>query len=340
MIFHIFILNIYPSMRPLFILIFLFSIFCRSHAQKNFGTHKDYNVKIKIPSTWIEKIRRYNYTSNREILIREFERFIKPDSMVNPHAEHNAEDYGRVLNPMFVDLDGEPGEELICLLGWDVTCPYLSVFKKLQDGWYLLYLESFDMFYSDPDFYVASSYSKNKTFYFRRVYNHGSGIYLDGFSFYKLINNKVYQCLNLINEASLYGWSLIDQFTSMTFKFSGSDADGILVNYTYNFFPGIINEEADSLNVNEDIHLVKGEGGVAYKWDSRRLIYRLNIESFQDKPEDLTAEKIACFGAFGNDSLFIKAFRREIDQTLATGTPLQKQILRKYLRLVKKGKTN
>ena len=53
----------------------------------------------------------------------------------------------------------------------------------------------------------------------------------------------------------------------------------------------------------------------------------------------MTVEKIACFADFGNDSLFVKAFKRHIDTILKTGTPLQRKILRKYLLLVGKGKT-
>jgi hypothetical protein len=107
-------------MRRIFLLIVLIISFSSADAQSELPVQKDYNVKIKIPSEWIEKIRHYNYSSNNKELISEFESFIKPDTLTNPHAQHVSEDYGRVLNEAFVDLDGKPGDELAGLIGWDV----------------------------------------------------------------------------------------------------------------------------------------------------------------------------------------------------------------------------
>jgi len=327
-------------MRRIFLLIVLAIFFSYADAQSELAVQKDCNVKIKIPSAWIEKIRHYNYSSNNKELISEFENFIKPDTLANPHAQHVDEDYGRVFNEVFVDLDGKPGDELAGLIGWDVTCPYLTVFKEEEGNWYLIYLEEIDTFYGAPSLSIANCFSPNKTFYLKRVDDHGSGIYIDHYSFYKLVNDKVYHCLDLVNEAHIYGWGLyMNQAVKMNFQFDGDGDDGVLVDYNYNFFPGAIKRGACSWCVSEDIPLIKGDATVYYKWDDKHFIYKLDVQSSQTEVDDLTADKIACFGDFGNDTLFVRAFRGQINEVLKTGSLQQKTILKSYLALVKKNKT-
>lgn len=326
-------------MRRIFLLIVLAIFFSYADAQSELAVQKDCNVKIKIPSAWIEKIRHYNYSSNNKELISEFESYIKPDTLANPHAQHVNEDYGRILNEAFVNLDGKPGEELIGLIGWDVTCPYLTVFKQEQGNWYLIYLEEIDTFYESPSLCIANCFSPNKIFYLKRVDDHGSGIYIDHYSFYKLIDGKVYNCLNLVNEAHIYGWGLyMNQAIKMNFQFDGDGSDEVLVDYNYNFFPGAIKKGACSWCVSDDIPLVKGDASVYYKWDDMQFIYKLDVQTYQNQVDDLTADKISCFGAFGNDTLFVRAFRGQINEVLKTGTMQQKAILKKYLTLVAKDK--
>jgi len=297
----------------------------------------DYNVNIKIPSEWIEKVRHFNYTRNDSTLLHEFESFLAPDTLANPHAEHIDPGYGRVLNPMFVNLDGDTSNELISLIGWDITCPYLCVFKEKQGSWYLIYKEEVDTFYDTPTLAVANCFSKNKTFYLKRVYEHGSGIYIDGYSFYKLIDNKVYRCLDLVNDAHIYGWGLyMNQAVTMSFEFSGDNSDGVFVEYNYDFFPGSIKKGNCSWCVNDNIPLIKDNASVNYTWDNKQLVYKLDIPSYQNSIDDLTAAKISCFGAFGNDTLFVSAFEDQIKEVLKTGTKEQKKILNKYLKIVSK----
>lgn len=294
----------------------------------------------KIPDSWIKKATQFGYKKSDTLLLSEFAKLIKPDTLFNPHVMHVDPDYGFIFNSVLVDLDGDNNNELLCLQGWDVYSPYLCVFKQVNSNWYLIYMEMIDTFYSSPTLYVANNYSKNKTFYLRRVYDHGSDVFIDGYSFYKLIDNHVYNCLNIVNDAHIYGWGLyMNQAVKSSFEFSGDTSDGLSVDYSYNFFPGSIYKTDCPWCAHEDISLIKGEDNVDYTYDNKEHRYKLDIPSYKDKADDLTAEKIACFANFGNDSLFIKAFRRHIDTTLKIGTPLQKKILHKYLLLADKNKT-
>ena len=330
-------------MRRIFFFITLLLSFSSSCVQTDTNLnqgHKGNKINgIKIPSWWIRKASHFSYTRDDITLLKQFDSFVKPAALSNPHAEHVDPGYGRVFNVMSVDLDSEDGNELICLLGWDYSSPDLCIFKQIQGNWYLIYREEIDTFYSSPTIYVANCFSKNKTFYLRQVYDHGSGVYIDGYTFYKLINNKVYKCLSVVNDAHIYGWGLyMNQSVKTSFEFSGDEDDEVYVDYVYNFFPGSIYKSDCPWCAHEDIPLINGDDNVAYKWDNKQHIYKLSIPSYNDKPENLTAQKIACFGNFGNDTLFVKAFHYQIDETLKSGSPQQKKILKKYLTLLKRDK--
>lgn len=326
-------------MPRIFIVVLLLLSFS-ARAQNDKKTHPDYQVKIKIPSGWIEKIRHYNYKQNEAApLLRELEGYMKPDSLYIP--EYNTQvDKGKggLLNPIFADVDDEPGGELICLLGWDENYPAMGVFKQIRGAWYLIYLEDFYMFYSMPDLYVANTFSKNKTFYFRRVYVRGSGIYADGYSLYKLVNNKVYHSLELVNDAHIDLWGLpLNQAVRTNFRFSGGNTDDISVDYDYGFSLGGI-DECDSDSFCEPLPFLNGQKGTLYRWDNKQHIYKLVIMANLPPTEYLDEKKISCFGAFGADSLFVYAFRYEIDGVLKAGTPRQKRLLKKFVMSVKSKK--
>jgi hypothetical protein len=317
----------------------LFLIYLNNVNAQEVNIPKDYNVKIKIPDSWIEKLRHFDYTRNDTVQLTEFESFIKPDTLANPHWQHVDEGYGRVFCSMSINLDGDTTNELLCLMGWDITSPYLTLFKYEHGNWYLIYLEEIDTFYSSPTLYVANCFSRNKTFYLKRVYDHGSGIYIDGYSFYKLVDNKVYKCLDLVNDAHIYGWGLyMNQAIRLNVEFSGDESDILYADYEYDFFPGAINTKDCSWCANEDIHLIKGEDNVSYNWNANHHSYELDIPKYKNNADDLTASKIACFGGFGNDTLFVRAFKGQIDEVLKEGMPQQKIILKRYLALVKKDK--
>ncbi|MFC0519001.1 hypothetical protein ACFFGT_32605 [Mucilaginibacter angelicae] len=327
----------------IFLVLLIYLTGCAPHNQnvvtgkniyRDTSDHGNYNVRIKVPSYWIEKIRRFDYSRNTKGLLHEFESFIKPDTLINQGGHHIDPDYGRVLNPLFVNLDGEPGEELICLLAWDIGSPYLGVFKQIEGQWYLLYFEDIWMFNEGTELSVANNFSKNKVFYCRHLYGRGTCTYADGYCFYKLIHNKVYRCLELVNEANTCGWSpFLNQNVKMNFKFSADNSDGLLVNYVYDFF--YTPNYQSAVPEPSDISLIKGDASAWYSWDAKTLTYKLNIPSYKKETEDLTAKKIACFGDFKNDSLFVDAFRGQIDQVLKTGTSRQKKILKEICNKLK-----
>ncbi|PJJ80398.1 hypothetical protein [Mucilaginibacter auburnensis] len=109
------------------------------------------------------------------------------------------------------------------------------------------------------------------------------------------------------------------------------------MSYSYNFFPGAIEDSDCPWCANNDNPLIKGDDAVSYNWDKKTNTYKLDIPTYKEY-EGLTAAQIACFYGFGNDEAFIAAYRTHIDKTLKKGTEQQKQVLKKYLGVVNSNK--
>lgn len=312
-----------------FLIIFsvLFSISCRSVSNNN----EPINVKWKkIPDNWIKNATQLANQKSDTMLLHEFAKIIKLDTVGNSPS-----DSGRyaVFNSLHVDLDGDGTDEFLCLQGWDFTSPYLCVFKQFNDSWYLIYIERIETFFKSPALYVANNYSKNKTFYVRQSYDHASGVDMDGYRFYKLIDNKVYKCLDILDGAYATVGRRIGQAVKSSFEFKGNSEDDLAVFYSYNFFP------LDIFERHSVFSLIGGQDVVNYVYNSKEHRYKLNIPlKSNNTVADLTADKISCFANFASDSLFVKAYRGQIDDVIKTGTPQQKKLLREYLSLVNKDK--
>lgn len=327
-------------MKKIIILLILILSFTKISAQDESEADtltQNWNVKINIPTEWIEKIRQYDYHSNNSELLKEFEHIIQPISFVC--IDESVYEEGGFLNPLFINLDSDKNEELIGLFGWSEFYPSLAVFKYIDTSWCLIYLEPLYVYYFSPELQVANVYSANKTFYIRCLYERGTGIYRDAYHFYKLINNNVYPCLQQINESRLCGWGLyLNQEVEMNFEFYSAHSDEIKFIYKYNFFPGAVYEKDLSWECHDELSLVSGKDYIYFEWDTIALKYKLRYEEDNINDKYLKEQKILCFGTFGNDTIFVKAFESEINQTLENGTEEQKKLLNDYLKIVKKDK--
>lgn len=321
------------------LLIGLCSLRCTSPAKTTPKT-----AGVQVPTEWVEKVRHYDYKKDNLSLLKDFEQFIEPDTLdgaseslhlgkglVEPRPASS-------FTPLFVNLDEEPSEELIGVLRYARCKPMLFVVKMIGSSWYLLHHESIFVHNEEPELLVANSPSANKTFYVRALQESGSGIYRDSYRFYKLIDNKVVLCLEVPNEAKIYGWGLyLNQEVNLALRFASTGDDAIETLYKYSFFPGPVLAHDMSWSAHPEIYLVKGEGSAFYKWNASTMTYQ--YETFgSESPDELTKSKIATFGDFGNDSLFVRAYAYEIGEMLHEGTPVAKQLLNAYLTAVKHGR--
>ncbi len=290
------------------------------------------NVKIKIPNDWIDRIYKYNNSDDNndagDKILADFAHFIAPDTLTGSSGNN----IHGTFNPIFVNLDEEPGEELICLCSYiPETDMVMAVFKKTGTDWYLIYTEHFNTFYNQPDLYIANNNARNKTFYHRSMSVRGSGIYSDSYIFYKLIKNKVYRCLELVNEAHISGWGLyLNQSAETKFRFNSIGYDGLDVTFDYEFYTcGIYSDSATEHMEDEyNTTLVKEKTEVYYKWNDTSYTYE--PENNQDSSA-LTPLKIASISTLGDDSLFIQAFGYELHHILTDSPLVKKNIVRQYL---------
>ncbi|GAB3578028.1 hypothetical protein GCM10027345_16480 [Hymenobacter daeguensis] len=289
-----------------------------------------------MPTEWIEKAQRYQYQQNNLALLKQLEGFVKPDSLAGErdsiHLDHSIESKPNgYFTPMFVNLDQDAALEMLGIFGYYGHDPMLAVFKKREDAWHLIYHESFFLHSEDPGLQIINSPSASKTFCLRSIQETGSGIRRDSYRFYKLINNRVRCCLELPNHTFIYGWGrYLNQEVGLTLRFTSTDEDAIVADYAYSFFPGAVYDKDVSWAAHPEIPFVKGENTAYYKWDAATSTYRL--ETFDSEgPAALTPAKIATFGSFENDSLFVRAFAYELGETLREGTPTAKRLLKTYL---------
>lgn len=293
----------------------------------------------KVPTEWIEKVRTYD-KQDTLLLLKQFEGFLAADTIDDakgsPHSGKNVLDDRPTgsIRPVFVNLDDDPAKELVGIFNYGREYQNLAVFKLIGNSWYLLYHESFYDFYNASELKVANSASPNKVFYINCLYERGSGVYRDAYRFFKLIDNKVYPCLEIPKMAHIYGWGLcLNQEDSTRFLIDSARADNIMVAYCYNFFPGYEYNTPKSQQV--DMSFAKGEKIVWYKWNKNTFTYE---PALSNKPDEMSKDKIANLSRFGDDSLFIKAFAYEIDEIFKTASPKQKQCLERYLEFVKSKK--
>lgn len=280
--------------------------------------------RIPVSSELIDNILKHNKKDSPVKTVVSLFKIVAPDSVIDSDTSYY------VMNSILTDLDGDDQTELLCLFGPNDNDTILGVFAKENNQWYLIYAEPVYSWNVSPEMTVANNYSRNKLFYLRGVGDRGSGVYLDYFDFYKLINGKVYKCLSLVNRAHISGWRLyINQFIDMKFEIATFNQDDIWVRYKYTFRPGNAYSEDLDLDSLRKLSFVDGEDGVSYKWDSSSFSYIPDF--YMADSLSLNAAKVSCFGAFGNDKLFAKAFSNEINEKLKTGNREEVKLLKEFL---------
>jgi hypothetical protein len=287
---------------------------------------------IEAPADWMKKLVSDSIEFDTAQTIIQFEEILVAAGIFNP-AYVDTQSKGGYIEKQFIDLDGDQKEEILALIGWFMNEPTMIVLKEIDNTWYIIYVQPFIVHYQWPEILVSKQNINHKTFYIRCLYNRGSGIYRDAYHFYKLIDNNIFHVLELPKESKLYGWGLyINQSIDAELIFSEND-DILFAVYNYKFFPGAIFEGDMSWDGHEDMAFVEGIDTVKFEFNN--VLHRYQPK-FDSKHNKLNAEKIACFGDFGNDSLFISAYANELNLALDTGSQELKTAINTYLDLYEK----
>lgn len=278
-----------------------------------------------VPSALIKRIIHFSFSDNRDSLVLDVLHFLNSPAQLDESSDP-------VFTPIIANLDEDTNPEILFLVGLQEYNTRLVLLKELGGQWYLLFHTDVNVWYSPPELLVANNASVNKLFYTRQLYERGSGVFREGYEFYKLINGKVYKCLELLNETRVNGWALLlNQDVRSKFTIPSSNSDVVLVKFYYTFFPGPIYDSDPDFIGHADTPILRDDDSMEFMWDSLSSSYKPH---FYASPGSLTKEKLQCFAEFGNDSLFLNAFKSDIEVALKEGTAEQKNTIRDYLKAV------
>jgi hypothetical protein len=219
-----------------------------------------------------------------------------------------------------INLDDDEGSEYVLFIGSNYS---RTMFYVIDDNFKILYQEYLWLFNDYPQLIIYNSRDQHKTLSFRYLYGRGSGHWLFSKRFFKVFEGKVYLVLEVADDSN------------DTFNFRGINGrielkeineynGGFYLSYSYNIYPH--QKVLEYLGIeDENYSLIKKE--------KQSLIYIFNEteKKFILTGIDKTSIKDKYFFEPGNDSLFIKAFVKELDNIESTGTDIDKKVV-KFLR--------
>lgn len=237
-----------------------------------------------------------------------------------------------IMNPIFVDLNSDNQNEIICSFGHLENYLTIGIFKKLEDKWNCIFFEDFGNHYNGVELNILNNSSKNKVISVTHLEERGSGIYKEVVYFFKLIKNEVKPCLRILKEARINGWVFLNQTVTSDYSISNIyNQDNIWVNYKYRYYPVEYNGKLG----NEDFELtiIEGKEAIIYDWDDIKQEYIPKFKSESDN-YGLSKEQIRCFEDFGNDSLIIQSFQKDFEHIKREGSEIQKGIVKRYTEMI------
>jgi hypothetical protein len=262
---------------------------------------------------------KYNYSNDTKYIVSNLVNLLYPDTVIPVSEEIEYK-----FTPLIANLDEDTNPEIIAIMG-ENYCHAVIVLKEINSKWYIIYRTNYSNENFDPEIVKDNNSSMNKLFCITELRGRGSGIYDVGYAFYKVINNKVYNCLNIIKETYISGWGFyINQNSTASYQVSNIGEDFIWANYQYEFDVGPSLLPDASFN-DVQIPIVVGNESIGYYWNDSTYKY---LPRYAGK---LNNKKIECFEAFGNDSLFVNSFKEDLNNKLKEGNKKVTKIIKKYL---------
>jgi hypothetical protein len=287
------------------------------------GYSQGYKV---FPNDLVRQIMHYNKHSNTQKIV---------DRLFNELFSDSSKPYMGyyVLQPHVVDLDGDSSLEILVLLGLSQEYAEILLLKFIDGKWNLIFSHDVYRKYTYPELHIAPSHSRANLFYTMETMGSGSGVYEEHYQFFKLIGRSVTMCFENIHQARINGWGLfINQDVEANVSFPKC-RDEIDIRYNYCFY-SYPSDSCALMGKNSDKQVIfDGDETVRYCWDSLGQKYQPKID---EKFNRLDEKKISCFGAFGDDSLFVSAFGKDIDRKIKKEPAKVAKMLSNYLNEFKK----
>lgn len=289
---------------------------------------------VQIPDYWIKKLRTIkDFSKSRAAMVDSFYIFLYPekkDTLLKKPSQTSSV----VLNPLFVNLDESPTDELLMLIG-DSFSPLFVIVKQINHKWYLLYATFAIVTRSFNDIVVHNTSPRKKVFYVNLTCGWGSGYGCNKRHFFRIENNRAKRVLSVANHTGystmgrIFGKSVQTTTDMITLNMIG-------IQYHYTFTPGTMLmgsvTETPSLYTLEALKrpFLKGEKYIYYKWNEKTGQYKLKDQQLKNLEYTLNNA--------GTNQEFYKAFRPTLDslKTKGNGYLYSRQITGKIVSLILK----
>ncbi len=269
------------------------------------------NVGGLVSSNWIMRVIE---GENKNELINEFgKQFPSKAISTNPTENNNDNSY---LNLTKINLDNDIDDEYLIFIGSD----YANTMFYVVDNDYRIIYEEYLWLHNDyPQLKIFNSTDQHKLFSFKVLYGRGSGYWLFTNKIYRIESGKVYLVLEFVDDSNdtFNDKGINGRVESENIHEYGGQ---IFVDYSFELYP----HEAvlEKLGIpDEPFPLIKKEKEVViYSYDNtkKRLVQNENC---------ITSEMERYFFEPGNDSIFLKAFSKDLDMILETGTLNEKKVV-------------
>ena len=219
-----------------------------------------------------------------------------------------------------INLDEDVESEYILIIGKDYS---RTMFYVIDDNFKIIYQEYLWLFNDYPQLVIYNSNDQHKILSFRYLYGRGSGRWLFTKQFFKVFDGKVYLVLEIADDSNnTFNYKGINGQIELT-KIDEYNGE-IFLNYSYNIYP--------HQKVLEDLGIVD-ENYSLIKKDNQSFIYNFDATSkkFMLTGIAKSSMKDKYFLEPGNDSLFLKAFTKELDEIEFNGSNNDKKVV-KFLR--------
>ena len=271
------------------------------------------NVGGLVYATWIKKVIE---GSNKNELISEFGKLF-PSKSIDLKSSDNSNSY---LNLTKINLDNDLDDEYLIFIGSDYAN---TMFYVVDNDFKIIYEEYLWLHNDYPQLKIYSSNDQYKFFSFKFLYGRGSGHWLFTNKIFRIDSGKVHLVAEFVDDSN-------DTFNDIgingRIKTDNIEEYGgqIFLDYSFDLYP----HEAilQKLGITEEsLLLIKKEKQVViYTYDNTKKKLVQNEHSVTSAMEKYSF-------APGNDSLFLKAFTKDLDLIIEKGTENQKKVV-KYLR--------
>ena len=280
---------------------------CSSSTTSKTNTNSPKDTLIQIPTEWIKKLRAMKTFENPPgEMVQEFRGFLYPNDSIFNDFKYSKP----YINPLFVNLDESPEDELLLLIGSELT-RFFNVIKKIDDRWYLL-CESFaGGWHSSPNLKIENASPDKKVFYLNYLQGHGSAFHRESLNIFRIENNQAWVNDQFVSTSwNSMGYLLSHYVVASDIFFTNLTGLSITYKYGFTLGRGCNKYLKDTTRLWKDTLLfdqpfLEGEESFYFKWDTIKKQYALK-NTQQQKKFDVLTKPITI-------AKFCKVFKSELD---------------------------